>query len=141
MTRPVVQKSLFLKLLPQRSPNWDSGLRIFSDGGDSFEDLSYVKLTGQNCKAKRQRLPREAPQASYRRRRGSQEFFTQRFEFVLLIERDQKACKMESDIKPRNVKDVDGSGELLTRLIKYPAETRSDNKIKAAARASWRHGW
>ena len=32
--------------------------------------------------------------------------------------------------------DVDDTGELLTRLIKYPAETRSDNKIKAAARAS-----
>ena len=48
---------------------------------------------------------------------------------------------MESEIKPRNLTDVDGSGELLTRLIKYPAETRSDNKIKAAARASWQHGW
>ena len=48
---------------------------------------------------------------------------------------------MESEIKPRNLKDVNGSGEPLTRLTKYPAETRSDNKIKAAARASWQHGW
>ena len=43
--------------------------------------------------------------------------------------------------KTKNLTDVDGSGELLTRLIKYPAETRSDNKIKVAATASWRHGW
>jgi len=43
---------------------------------------------------------------------------------------------MESKIKPRNLTAVDGSGELFMRLIKYPAETRSDNKIKAAARAS-----
>ena len=48
---------------------------------------------------------------------------------------------MESEIKPRNLTDMDGSGELLTRLIKCPAETRSDNKIKAAAGASWWHGW
>ena len=53
----------------------------------------------------------------------------------------RKACKMESEIKPRNLTDMDGSGKLLTRLTKYPAETRSDNKIKATARASWRHGW
>jgi len=46
---------------------------------------------------------------------------------------------MESKIKPRNLTAVDGSGELFMRLIKYPTETRSD-KIKAAARASWRHG-
>ena len=48
---------------------------------------------------------------------------------------------MESEIKPRNLTDVEGGRELLVRLIKYPTEIRSDNKMKAAANASWRDGW
>ena len=53
----------------------------------------------------------------------------------------KKACNTESEMKHRNLTKVDGCGELFARLTKYPAEIRRNNKIKAAACASWRLGW
>ena len=56
--------------------------------------------------------------------------------FPFLSSGIKKACNTESEMKPKNLIKVDGQGELLARLMKYPAEIRKNNRMKAAASAS-----
>ncbi|CAH3121034.1 unnamed protein product [Porites lobata] len=53
----------------------------------------------------------------------------------------RKACNTESEMKSRNLTEVDSCGELFARLTNCLAEMRRNNKIKAAASASSRLGW
>ena len=141
MTRPVVQESPFLKFLSQRSLNWNRNLRILGNSADSFEHLPYIPTTGRNAglndsafPSKRSKLftgTKDAPKSSSRNV----------LNFSFLSSGTKKACNTESEMKPRNLTKVDCRGELVARLIKYPAKMRRNNKIKAAACASCRPGW